>query len=366
MKAIRNGSIAVIVLILGAWIVLHFATTYVPIGHVGVRTQEYGILGKRGVVEEDFGPGWHRDIGPIDSWVSFDSTVQALVMTRDPRRGSVRERDDVQVQSADGYAVSVDVTVKYRIMEGQAHKLYQNTGSGVKYQTIVRNEAQEACMGLFGQMETEDFYDPEMRREKAREVHELLIESLSDNFVEVIDVLIRDVQFDPEYESKIRTKKLADQEVELNKSMARAEEMKGKTQVIEAETEKLVDIIAKEREAELVRMQAETDLEIATIIAEYEKYMTEKMADADLDAAQKEAEGDLLIRMSEAQGEKLRNQAMRGVGGSTIVALEAAQNFNLSDLTLSTMEVDFLDLDAMATKLGVPDNTGMLRVRGDE
>ena len=93
-------------------------------------------------------------------------------MTRDPQRGSVKGRDDVQVQSADGYAVSVDVTVKYRIRADKAHKLYEDTGSGVKYKTIVRNEAQRACIGRFGQMKTEDFYNPQARREKAEEVKE--------------------------------------------------------------------------------------------------------------------------------------------------------------------------------------------------
>ncbi|HIJ64535.1 MAG TPA: hypothetical protein HPP77_01185 [Candidatus Hydrogenedentes bacterium] len=356
MKPIRNLSILVIVLLVGAFIVLRVATIYIPIGKVGVRTQQYGVFGKKGVVPRDFGPGWHREIPPIDKWETYDSTVQTLEMTRDPQRGSDRGRDDVQVQSADGYAVSVDVTVKYRIMEGKAYELFQNTGGGDKYKVVVRNAAQEACMGLFGQMRTEDLYNPDNRRQKAEEVYEELKISLADNFVEVIDVLIRDVQFDPEYENKIRSKKLADQDVELNKSLAKAEEMKGKTQVIEAETKKLVDIITKEKEAELVRMQAEADLEVATITAEYERYATEKRADADLLAAQKEAKGNLLVKTAEAEGEKLRNAAMQGVGGSTIVALEAAKNLNLSDVTISTMTVDLLDLDGMATKLGVQES----------
>ena len=46
---------------------------------------------------------------------------------------------------------------------------------------------------------------------------------------------------------------------------------------------------------------------------------------------------------------------MRGVGGSTIVALEAARNLNLTEVTVSTMDIDLLDLDGMATKLGVPE-----------
>lgn len=356
MRAVRIASVAIIAVIIGGAIVLKSLTTYISVGQVGVRTQEYG--GSKGVVQEDFGPGWHRDLGPIDSWVVFDSTVQTLEMSRDPSKGSRKGRDDVQVQSADGYTVSVDVTVKFRIMTGKAHKLYQDTGSKEKYKVIVRNEAERACLGQFGQMKTEDFYDPTERRKRAEEVRGVLRESLDNNYVEVIDVLMRDVQFDPEYEMKIRRKKLADQEVEVNKSMAKAEEMSGKTQVIEATTKKKLQVIDQERQAEIMKMQAENTREVAVITAAADKYVTEKRADADLVKAQKEAEGQLLVKTAEAEGEKLRNAAMLGVGGSTIVALEAARNLNFSDVTISTLEIDLLDIDAMATKLGVPEGTG--------
>lgn len=352
MRSIKLGAIGVIVVIAGFWVTLRVLTVDIPIGFVGVRTQEYGLIGKKGLVQEDFGPGYHRSLGPIDSWVFFDSTVQTLEMTRERGRGSDPGQDDVKVQSSDGNAVSVDVTVKYRIQDGHAYELYADTGSGSAYKEIVRSEAQRACMDLFGQMGTEDFYNPEVRRSTADRAKVQLGESLADNFVEVIDVLIRNVQFDPEYEGKIRMRKLADQEVELNKSLANAEKMRGKTQVIEAETKRLVAIIQKEKEAELIRMEAETDLEIATLRAEFEKYATEKTADADLIVAEKGAEGELLVKKAEAEGERLRNEAMMGVGGSTIVALEAAKNLNFKDVTISTLDIDILDIDKMATKLG--------------
>lgn len=354
MKLAKVISAIIIAVLIGGVVLVKSLTIYVPVGSAGVRTQQYALLGQKGVVQADFAPGWHRDLGPIDSWVDFDVTVQTLEMTRDPSRGSLMGRDDVQVQSADGYTVSVDVTVKYRIEPGMAHKVYQDTGSKEKYKVIVRNEAQKACMGLFGQMKTEDFYDPQARRTKAGEVKVVLAEALEDNYVDVIDVLMRDVQFDPEYERKIRTKKLADQEVEYNKSKAVAETMRGKTQVVEANTERKLDVIGEEKKGEIVKMQAETNRQIARIKAEAEKYATEKRADADLVKAQKEAAGHLLVRKAEAEGERLRNTAMMGVGGNIIVALEAARNLRLSDITVSTLETDLLDLDEMATKLGVP------------
>ncbi|NQU40709.1 MAG: hypothetical protein HQ523_12205 [Lentisphaerae bacterium] len=354
MKSIKVVSVIIIAAILGSWALVEILTVDIPIGQTGVRVQQYGILGKRGVVAMDFGPGWHRDLGPIDSWVMYDSTVQTLEMTKTARRGSSPGQDDVKVQSVDGNAISLDVTVKYRIAEGMAHKLYEDTGAGTQYRTIVRNEAENACMGRFGQMATEEFYDPDQKRVRSKEVLDELTESLTDNYIEVIDVLIRNVEFEERYESKIRSKKLADQEVELNKSMAEAERMRGKTQVIEAETEKLVKIITQEKESELVRMEAQTDLEIAKIEAQYKKYATEKTADADLIADQKQAAGQRLVREAEAEGERLRNEALTGAGGAIMVALEAARNLKISDVTISTLEVDLLDIDGMAEKLGVP------------
>jgi regulator of protease activity HflC (stomatin/prohibitin superfamily) len=354
MKTIKMISVLIIVVAIGAYFIVKATLTHIPVGIVGVRTQEYAIIGKKGVVQEDFAPGWHRALWPIDSWHYFDSTVQTLEMTRDPKRGDRKGRDDVQVQSADGYAVSVDVTIKYRIKPGKTHKLYVDTGSGNRYKAIVRNEAEKTCIAQFGGMKTEDFYNPHVRRTVSQAALASLQGSLQDNYVEVLDLLIRDVQFDPEYERKIQTKKLADQEVEVNKSLQRSRRMQGKTDVIGAETKRLIKIIREEKKAELVRMQAETNVTIADIKAQSGKYATEKKADADVYAAKKDAEGHLLVKQAEAEGERLRNLAMQGVGGGIIVALEAAKNLNLVDVTISTVETDLLDIDGMATKLGAP------------
>jgi len=353
MKSVKFVSVCIVVVILGSWLMLGALTQSVRIGQVGVRIQQYSILGKKGVVKKDFAPGWHRDLGPIDSWEIYDSTVHTLEMTREPTHGSRRGQDDVKVQSIDGNTLSLDVTVKYRIQPGKAHKLYQDTGRGTKYMTVVRTKAESLCMEHFGQMRTEDFYDPAMKRQAADLIKTELKTWLAKNYIDVIDVLIRNVEFDPRYEQEIRRKKLADQEVELNKSMAAAESMRGKTQVIEAETAKLVKIIIKEKDAELIRMKADTGLEVAKINAAAKKYVTEKRADADLIVAEKEAKGVRQVRTAEAEGERLRNAALLGSGGSTIVALEAARNLQIKEATISTIDTDLLDVDAMVKKLGM-------------
>jgi regulator of protease activity HflC (stomatin/prohibitin superfamily) len=357
MKILKIASAIVVIGIVLFWLMLMFLTVDIPAGMVGVRTQEFGFMGPRGVVAKDFGPGWHRDFGVLDSWEFYDATVQTLEMTRDPEHGSRRGKDDVAVTSSDGYLVSVDVTVKYRIKPGEAHLLRADIGPGLRYQEIVRNQARNACMDKLGQMTTEQFYDPTERMARTKEIQTLLGENLTKDHIEVIAVLLRDVQFDPDYEEKIRNKKLADQEVEVNRSMAKAEEMAGKTQVIEAETARLVRKIEEDQKAEIVRLQATADLKIATLKAEAERYASEKRADADLLQAQKEAEGDRLMKLAEAEGEKLRNEALAGNGGRVIAAIEAAKNLKVGSVTVSTTQTDLMDLDAMASKLGAPEAT---------
>jgi len=352
MKLIRNLCILFVLLIICSFIIINFAIITIPVGHVGVQTKKFAVFGDKGVVQEDFAPGWNLRIPGLHDWHKFDSTVQTLEMTRDPNSGSARGRDDIRVKSADGYEVSIDVTLKYRIKKDMAHKLYKNTGSGLKYRQIVRDKSQKACQTILGQMQTEDFYNPSERRKRQSEVKETLQTSLTENFVDLIDVLLKDVQFDPQYEQKIQAKKLADQEVLLNVSLEKAEKMRGITRKVEKETEMKVIVINTELEAEKVGIQNAKKIEVAQINAEADRIATELKADADLYSAEKNATGQLLVKKAEAEGEKLRNKAMQGVGGGTIVALEAARNLKITDLSVSSIDVDFLNIDEMATKLG--------------
>ena len=88
--------------------------------------------------------------------------------------------------------------------------------------------------------------------------------------------------------------------------------------------------------------------------AKLNRIMRERKVRRELLAAKKDADGRLQVKQAEAEGERLRNLAMQGVGGGIIVALEAAKNLNLEDVTISTVENDLLDIDGMATKLGAP------------
>lgn len=345
--------------------IILFALTFnvlfirVQVDEVGVLTQQYAFFGSKGVKEKDFGPGWHLDLGPVHTWNTFDVTVQTIEMTRDPSTGDRRGRDDVVLKSSDGYNISLDVTLKFRVKPGNAHLLLQDVGASPdQYRRIVRNLALETIRDEFGDMRTEDFYNPAIRRQVTLNARESLARELDQRNLKLIDILIRDITFDAQYEQKILQKKLADQDVELNRSMEIAADRAGQRQVIEADTEAMIKVIDEERKGAILRMQADTDKAIAQIRADAEKYAAEVQADADLYAAQQIAKGLLLTKEAEATGERLKAAALHGSGGANMVALEAARNLQLRGMILSTVDTDFLDVQRMVRMLGAVGGDG--------
>ncbi|CAA6695427.1 MULTISPECIES: SPFH domain-containing protein [unclassified Lentimonas] len=372
MKFIKFLSLIILIAVGGVFFAAQFLFIKIDLGKTGVRTQQYALLGDKGVVPEDFGPGWHRNLPLLDTWNVFDATVQTTEFTTEQERQETRKiysflssasrsyldtapvggPGQVELKSKDGYTVRLDVTVKYRIKPGEVHQLYQELGSQARYKGIVRDQVQQVIRGTFGTMRTEQFYDPEVRRKKVTEATVLLDTELTSNSIELIEILIRDINFDPAYERKILDKKLADQDVELNKSRALAEEKKGETNRIAAETEAKVRVIEEELKAKQRTVKAETDKQIAQINADARLTAAKLKADADLYKAELQAKGTLLEKEASAEGESLKATALNTPGGQNFVAFEIVQQLQLGEITVSTQSNDFLDVEAVLEKVG--------------
>jgi len=135
-------------------------------------------------------------------------------------------------------------------------------------------------------------------------------------------------------------------------SKAKAADQRGITQTIDADTEALVEKISGDKAAKLAILEAITRQRITEILAAADKYMVEKRAISDRYKEERIARGNLLVAVSQAEGERHRRMAMVGVGGELVVAMEAARNLNLGDLSFSTQQVDMLDVESMINKLG--------------
>jgi regulator of protease activity HflC (stomatin/prohibitin superfamily) len=351
----KQAIVALVLVTIGGFLAVRACVAKVAVGEVGVRVVNYDLPGmKKGVEPKDYGPGWGWDLGPLHRWVIFDGTVQTLELADTPVEPGKRRSPAVRPRTSEGYQLEVDVTVKYQIVPGEAHLLYEQFGADPqRYHDQVAKLAEATVREVFGDLKTADFYNPKIKREQAAKAKEQLARELADAHVQVIDVLIRNVTFPENYENLILQKKVADLDVAVNQAREQARTAEQDAETIEAQTKAQVSVIEQERDAEKARRLAANQKEIAQIDAEAEAYATTARADADLVAAKRRAEGVKLLKEAEAEGVRLKNEAMGAAGGWALVALEAAKNLQIESAEVSTAQVDLFDIDRMLERFGL-------------
>ncbi len=339
--------IAIIVIVIG----VKFMIIRIDIDKVGVKTSVWGV--KRGVVQKDYKPGWHRYIRRIENWDVYDSTVQTMNFTREARtpEGKIESRE-LPIRTVDDYNVTVDIIIKFQIQRGKAHKIREEIGPGDRYKGFIASDIREVSRNVLGKMTEKDLYNPDQKRKRAAEAKQLLAVAFENRHINIIDFLILDMRFDPQLERKIKNVKLAELDQVLNISKERAVNQRGITQTIDATTEALAEKIQSNKDGKIVSLNAEMVTKVTEILADANKFLIEKKAEGNLYKEERRAAGELLIARAKAEGERLRRKAMTGAGGDLIVALEAARNINLNDVVVSTQDIDLLDIDKMIDKLG--------------
>ena len=338
---------AIIIIAIG----IRFMIIRVEIDQIGVKTSVWSL--KRGVVQKDFKPGWHRYIRQIETWDIYDGTVQTFNFTREARTpdGKIESRE-LPIRTADDYDVTVDIIIKYQIKKGRAHKIREEIGPGDRYKGFIASDIREISRNVLGKMTEKDLYDPDQKRRRAAEAKQLLSSAFESRHINIIDFLILDMRFDPQLERKIKNVKLAELDQVLNISKERAVNQRGITQTIDATTEALAEKIQSNKDGKIVSLNAEMITKVTEVLADANKFLIEKKAEGDLYKEERRAAGELLIARAKAEGERLRRKAMTGAGGNLIVALEAARNINLDDVVVSTQDVDLLDIGKMIDKFG--------------
>ncbi len=330
-------------------LVLRMMVIKIKPGQSGVLNAEWTV----GLVKEDFGPGYHWDIGPFHTWTVFDTTVQTLHMVRSSQQGQGDVYGALVVKSKEGADVKLDVTLKYKIAPKMTWIVFEANGPGDAYKNRVYNFARDVMRIALGGLSLEAFYKASDRKQVSDKMENLLKERLAEKNVELVSILIRDLEFEEQFQRVIKDKTLASQRIDLNIALERAAAATGLTDKIEAETQANVTVINEEKEKTIAEMRAENDKKVKAIIADYEREVVETKSDADLYAAQQEAKGIEVLKKAEADGQTLRRSALATPGGEVLVALELVRNLKLGTMTVSTQQVNLVNVEDLIKKFGV-------------
>jgi len=291
---------------LAGWISL---TQKVESEEVAVRQVYFGP--NKGVHTELYGPGLHVVIPGYEKLHVFPRDLQVLDLNDGEvewvQSGGTFPEDykvapSIRIQTSEGYQVTVDVTVLFRVVDPYA--VVTKVGGGRIYETkVVGRRADKILRQALGRLDAEDFYDDHRRMVAAENARTDLQKDLAEWGVQVFAVLLRDYVYDARYQEAIEQRKIQDQKVFKNKAEA----------------------IAANREAEKNRTLAEGK---ANIEVEGERGRAEVRkinADAQLYYRQRLAEGDLQVALAEAEGTRLENAALQQAGASNMVGLKMAE-----------------------------------------
>ena len=208
------------------------------------------------------------------------------------------------LKTNDGQNVAVDMTIIYALASNEVPALHQQVGINYEDQILLPQIRSEARLTI-GSYSAEQIYQGQLRDEIQGIIRTKLSEALSKYpAIRIHDALMRHFDFSDEFERMIERKKLAAQEVEVNKNRALAQEEEAKRQEAEARGMKLKAL-----------QEAEGRAQSAKIEADAERYKLEQ-----------EAAGKLALFKSEAEGKRLLAEAMGG--GANVVAFEFARNLS--------------------------------------
>ncbi|MFZ5469510.1 MAG: SPFH domain-containing protein [Myxococcota bacterium] len=276
-------------------------TVYVRPNEVGVKQV---ILGpSKGIKTDLYGPGLHWVTPGAERMHTFPSDLQALEMSDSNADDNSGQRfvSAIKIQTSEGYTVSVDVTVLYRIED--AYKVITQIGLERFYEdSAVIPRAEQVLRRTLGELDAEEFYRGEQREKASAEAQRLLTEELAPKGIRVTHVLVRQYRYDKRYQQAIEQRKIQDQTVFKNQAEAAVAQAEAEKNRIIAQGAAAVQVELARGESEVKKIESEAELYRRT----------------------KEAEGKLMIKLAHAQGTDLENKALRGVGSENMVGLKMA------------------------------------------
>ncbi len=306
----------------------------VGVDQIAVRQVYFGP-GKGVQAEALHGPGLHLVVPGIERLHLFPRDLQALHFNDQAEAGAgsgyyadENTSRSIRIQTSEGYQVTVDVSVLYRIVD--PYTLLTKVGEGRLFETqVVQRLSDKILREQLGSLNAEEFYNDDVRMAEVEAAREQLTNECAPWGIQVVNVLLREYVYDKRYQEAIEGRKIQDQRVFKNQA------------------ESVAAIRAAERDRVIAEGKARIEVERERGRAE----VSGIAAEADLYARQKVAEGGLLVALAEARGTELQNRALQAGGAQAVVGLEMAKALDGTEvIVISTTgpgAMNPLDLDSI-------------------
>lgn len=248
-------------------------------------------------------PGATYFFAPIvNDWATFDTSTQNLIMSAKVVEGDRKEKDDLRFKTRDGNDIETDVTVRWRIDPSRAAHIWQSVAPDTASlkERIVRPQARTYVRDVLNRLDSEEYYNPDLRFAAASDATKVLATQLRQYGIVVENVLLGDFSFKPDYQALINKRKEAEKQAE-----------KLEAQILAT---------LESNKANLQQKTAELTEQLTKTQGDFEQ--AKRAADAYLVRRNQEAQATLTEKNALAQGVRRERAALNGSAGDAYVSLQ--------------------------------------------
>ena len=238
----------------------------------------------------------------LNDWKTYDISLRNLVMTADAASGNREGKDDLRFKTRDGNDIETDVTIRWRIDPTKVSQIWKTVAPNTDTveERLVRPQARSYVRDVLNRLNSEDYYNPQLRFAAANDATRLLAAHLQPYGIVVEQVLLGDFSFKPEYQNLINSRKEA-----------------------EKTAEKLEAEILATVESNQANLQAKVaELSQALTAAQGDFEQAKRNADAYLVRRQQEAQATLAEKSAQAEGIRKERSALNSSAGDAYVNLQ--------------------------------------------
>lgn len=250
-------------------VVLALLLTAVSAGLVFIRPEERGVvisaIHPNGFRPEPLEPGLHWIVPFAETVERYPISKQTYTMSIAAAEGQVAGDDSVAARTRDGQQVFIDSSVIYAIDPDKVidvHIAWQHRYAN----DLVRPLARGIIRDEAAQFGVEEIVS-EKRLELTENIRRRLEERLADNGLVLVEFVLRNITFTPEYAASVEQKQIAEQQA-LQAAFVveqKKQEAEQRRQIAQGEAD--AEVIAAEGRAKARLIEAEAEAQALEMIA---------------------------------------------------------------------------------------------------
>jgi regulator of protease activity HflC (stomatin/prohibitin superfamily) len=255
-RTVKRGGV-----IIGVLVAVAILLGTISAGLVFINPQERGVvisaLSPSGYRQQALNPGIHWIVPFAESVVVYPISRQTYTMSIASYEGDIQGDDSIAARTADGQEIFVDASVIYAVNPEnvvQVHIEWQDRYGD----ELVRPQSRGIIRDAVSQFGVEEVYSSK-RLDLIQMVTEAMTQKLADNGLILVDFVLRNITFSPEYAASVEQKQIAEQQAQQAKFIVeqRKQEAEQARQVAQGTADAAVIRAKGDAEARIIAAEAE-------------------------------------------------------------------------------------------------------------